>query len=270
MTAAISTKNNNVRLKAVAIPAEHGGWGFLLEAILLGLLAAPSAAGFALSVAMLGGFLMRHPFKLMMIDRRRGKRYARTILAMRFALLYAGIAAVGGLAATALAGTAFLVPLVAAILFAGIQITFDGRSESRHWIPELAGPLALSGGGAGILMAGGWPLPPALAAGTLLAARSLPAVLYARARLRLERGQQPSLIPSIAAHALSVGAAVLLVGVGTAPALSVFAMIILLLRAIYGLSPYRRPAAPKVLGFQEIAFGVITVILIAIGYIHNI
>lgn len=33
-----------VKLRTVALPAEHGGWGFLFEPIVLGLLLAPTGA----------------------------------------------------------------------------------------------------------------------------------------------------------------------------------------------------------------------------------
>ena len=34
-----------VRLRTVALPVEHGGWGISLEPVVLGLLVAPSASG---------------------------------------------------------------------------------------------------------------------------------------------------------------------------------------------------------------------------------
>ncbi len=66
-----------VRLRSVALPVEHGGWGLLLEPIALGLLVAPSLAGFCLSVAAAGAFLARHPLKLVMADRQRRRRLPR-------------------------------------------------------------------------------------------------------------------------------------------------------------------------------------------------
>ncbi len=47
----------SVRLRLVALPVEHGGWGMLGAPILLGLWLAPSPAGFWLSLAALGIFL---------------------------------------------------------------------------------------------------------------------------------------------------------------------------------------------------------------------
>ena len=88
-----------VRIRTVALPNEHGGWGLALEPVALGLLVAPSPAGFFLAVATLGAFLKRHPFKIVAGDRRRGRRFPRTAVAERFALLYACLALAGLLAA---------------------------------------------------------------------------------------------------------------------------------------------------------------------------
>jgi hypothetical protein len=70
-----------VRLRPIALPVEHGGWAFLGAPILLGLWVAPSITGVWLGLAALGAFLSRQPLKLTLGDRRRGKRYPRTMWA---------------------------------------------------------------------------------------------------------------------------------------------------------------------------------------------
>src|SRR5947209_5867668 len=60
------TRQNRVRLRPVALPVEHGGWGFSLEPVALGLLVAPSLLGLFLSVTTLAAFLARHPLKIAM------------------------------------------------------------------------------------------------------------------------------------------------------------------------------------------------------------
>ena len=62
--------------RPVVIPAEHGGWGFMLEPVLLGLLVAPSPAAGLFALATIAAFLLRHPLKLTLADRRRGLRTA--------------------------------------------------------------------------------------------------------------------------------------------------------------------------------------------------
>ena len=78
-----------VRLRSLALPAEHGSWGFLLEPIALALLLCPTRAGAWLAVAAACAFLARHPLKLVLGDRRRGSVAPRTAVAARMALAYA-------------------------------------------------------------------------------------------------------------------------------------------------------------------------------------
>src|SRR5512134_1647976 len=84
-----------VSWRAVALPVEHGGWGLLGEPILVGLCLAPSRPGLGIAAAALAAFLARHPLRLALADWRRGARYARTSVALRFALVY-GLVAVAG------------------------------------------------------------------------------------------------------------------------------------------------------------------------------
>jgi hypothetical protein len=68
------------------------------------------------------------------------------------------------------------------------------------------------------------------------------------------------------AHMLALVVIGLLAGFGLAPPTAVFAFLILLLRAAIGLSPYRRSITPMTLGWIETAFGLFTVLIVALGY----
>ena len=93
--------------KNMALPAEHGGWGFLVEPMVLGLVLAPPGAGVCFALAALAGFLARHPLRLRLLDRRKRVRYPRTALAERFLTGYAGLALLLPAAALALAPAPF-------------------------------------------------------------------------------------------------------------------------------------------------------------------
>jgi YwiC-like protein len=114
------------RLRPVALPTEHGGWGLTLEPAALGLLVAPSAAGFLLALAALFAFLARHPLKIVAGDRRRGRRFPRTALAERFALAYSLASSASFAAALAVAPAhKFLYVVAAAAPLAAAQLYFD-------------------------------------------------------------------------------------------------------------------------------------------------
>jgi hypothetical protein len=66
-----------------------------------------------------------------------------------------------------------------------------------------------------------------------------------------------------------VGALLLALGlaaIGWTPWLLVPAFVLLLARAVYGLSPLHQPVRPQVVGLQEMAFGFGFVVIGAIGY----
>lgn len=255
----------SVRWQSVALPAEHGSWSLVAEPILLGLLVAPTWAGGLLALAAFLAFLTHQPLKIVLNDRRRGRRYARTAVATRFAIGYGVVAAAFGAAAVWLAGFLPLLPFALALPFMLVFAAYDQR-PGRHWQAELAAPTAFAAVAAGIPLAAGWALPAAMALWGVMVARSVPAVLYVRARLRLvkERDAQTGL--AIVAHVVALGAVGVLVWLGWLPATAVFALLILLVRAALGLSRLRRSVSTKTLGFIETGFGLLTAVLVAAGY----
>lgn len=256
---------SQVRWKAVALPPEHGGWGFLLEPIALGLLVAPSWAGFFLGVAALGAFLMQHPLKLVYTDRRRGRRYARTAAAERVLVVYAALAMAGFVVAVALGGLTPLLPLALASPLALVQVVNLLRNRGRELPRELAGAATLAGVAAAIALAGGAERTTALGLWAVLAARDIPSIVYVRERLRLEKGKPAARGAVIVAHVVALAAIALLAWAGVTPWLATLAIAILLARAAYGVSPWRRVARPQTIGFLELGLGLLTVVLTALG-----
>jgi hypothetical protein len=92
MTTTKANPNQRKVIRSVALPAEHGGWGFLIEPIILGLLVAFSGMGILLGLSAFGVFLIHQPLKIVIKDRMKGNRPPRTILAERFALGYGALA----------------------------------------------------------------------------------------------------------------------------------------------------------------------------------
>ena len=139
-----------------------------------------------------------------------------------------------------------------------LYLRYD-RKPGRSWQAEVAAPAAVAAASASEAAASGWELAPALALWFLAAARSLPAVLYVRERLHLERsGRARQGLPWVA-HLLAVLGVAGLVASGLAPWLAILPFVLLLGRAVAGLGPMRRPASAKVVGISEIVWGVVTV-----------
>jgi hypothetical protein len=257
-----------VNLKSVAIPAEHGGWMFLLEPVLLGLAVALSPPGMLLGLAALGAFLARHPLKLAISDYRSGRRTARTPWATRFAAFYAAIALGAFTLVLLTARTDFLLPLLIAAPLVLVQLYFDANRRSRELWAELSGAVALGAVASAIALLAGWPLVSALALWLIPIARGASAIPYVRARLRLERGKitPAETLPVWASHLLGLAVLLLCAYANLTPWLSAAVMAVLLGRAVWGLSPWRRHVRAQTVGIQEVIWGFVTIIAVALGY----
>ena len=256
---------DGINLRSVALPVEHGGWGMLGEPLLLGLLLAPSRAGWGVALASVAAFLAHHPAKLVLADWCRRSPQRRTNVALGFVFLY-GSAAVVGLGLAAGGHPGWWMPLAAATPIAIVQLAFDARLQGRQLLPELLGAVALGSVVAAQMRAAGLPLGLSLAAWAVLAAKAAGAILYVRARLRYDRGLAPNRAAAVASHVGGFLLALALARAGDAPWLAVAAFVLLLARAVYGLSRHHRRVRPQVVGLQEMAFGFAFVFLLAIGY----
>lgn len=254
-----------VSIKSVALPAEHGSWSLVSEPILLGMLVAPSWGGLALAAAAFAMFLFNRPFKVYWSDTRRGRRFERTVLARRYALIYGSIALASFLIALVLSGWRPFLPFLLAAPLLVIFMVYDQR-PGRHWQAELSAPVAFAAVVASIALAAGstWIVP--LALWGFMIARAIPAILFIRARIRLDKGKPASPWGTILAHMVAVVAVVVLVMPGWLPTTAAIAVVILLARAIWGLSTYRWRSSVKALGFLETGFGIFAVLLVAIGF----
>jgi len=260
-------KTPGVKLRVVALPAEHGSWALVLEPIVLGLLLAPSRLGLCIALGSFACFLTRHPLKVVFGDRRRPHKLRRTALAGRLAIFYALVAASFFAVSMLFAQKRFLIPLLFALPFMLVQLAYDARGYGRKLLPELAGAIGVGAITTAIMIAARWPNSTAYALWFVVACRNAPTILYLRTRLSGRREE----------HTRAVNLVVLLVqltalaSVGVlawwrlVPALAVVAFSVLALRAVVGLSSTDAPT-PKKLGIAEFAFGALTIFAIAGGY----
>lgn len=264
----IMKNTNQGRWRAIALPTEHGGWGFISEPIVLGLLIAPSWAGVAISIAAFGVFLLRQPLKVWFKDQIAKRHVPRTALARRFALIYGGITAIGGLVFL-LTGVGWTVlwPLLIALPLIAWQLYDDLHYQGRDLRAEVIGASAPGVIVSIFALIQGWPWAIALALWCALAVKGICAVLYVRARLRLERGESIQRDLPIMAHGIGWGLLAIAVGAGILIWTALIGMAVLTLRCAVGLSSWRKVRPAKVIGMQEIGYGLMFVILIAIGHI---
>jgi hypothetical protein len=252
-----------VRLRSIALPTEHGGWGFTLEPILLGLLVAPGWAGLGLAVSTAAVFLARRPVKLVSTDLVRRRHLPRTRIARWFALSYGALAAGGLVLAVLTAEGPFWWPLIAAIPFAAVSLRADAQSRNRGLLPELAGGIAMGSAAAAIAMAADWDWAPAFGLWLVLAARSYAAIIFARAQVRRAKDQPHDRSGVYAAQVGAVLAVGLAASVAIVPLLSALAILLLGAGALYGLA--KPPVPAKTVGWTQMLFGLMVVALTVLG-----
>lgn len=263
---AVVSKTSTRSIRNVALPIEHGGWAFLFEPMLLGLLLAPSMAGACLCVSGMGIFLLYRPIQITLKDWLKGKRYPRTMWAERFIALY-GMLAVGGLALAFLAARSpFWMAILLALPFAGLQMFLVVRGHAREAVTEVSGAVALAALVPAIVLANGMAIPYALALWLVPVCRAYTSILYIRARLgRSRREKVNRAIPLFAqvTGILIVGGAWI---AGLLPISAPVSMLILAVRSWHGLYHASADTPTKQIGVQEVGFGLLTVLLVAVGH----
>jgi hypothetical protein len=262
----IKPKAPPVKLKQIALPTEHGSWGFLFEPIVAGLGIAFSGGGLLISLMTIGAFLVRQPLKMLVLDRLGMRVQARAQAALKFVLLF-GVIFIAGLAgAFYFAGGTALIPFLIVLPLAAVQQYFDYTRQSRHMLPEIGGAVAISASAAAIALAGGATWLAAIVLWLLLAGRLIPSIVYVRERLLLEKGKPYSARLPLILHSLALLIAAGLAILHLAPWLAAAAMTMLLVRAVEGLSANRRKMKAMKIGVFEVVFGTLTVLLFIAGY----
>lgn len=255
-----------INIKQISLPTEHGSWGFLFEPIVVALAIGPSVSGFAIAVMTIGAFLVRQPLKVLIIDRLGQKNNARARAAIKFLLLFSAVSAAGFVSTLYLTGIKPLFPFILVLPFAAVQIYFDGSRKSRGLLPELLGGVSISSSSAAIMLAGGASVFAAAAIWILMIARLIPSIIYIRNRLRLEKGKGHSFIQPVAFHSAAFITVVVLAYYGGVPWLAAAAMVVLLFRAVRGLSPTRKKLKAMQIGVLEVLYGAVTVFAIVLGH----
>lgn len=249
--------------RSIALPVEHGGWGFTLEPALLGLLVVPSAAAWELAIASLAVFLARRPVKLVLTDIVRRRWLPRTTVAGSFAVLYGLVALAGVTGAIVTAVAPFWQPLLVAVPLAAIALYADAHSQSRTLPAEIAGSVAMGGTVTMIALADGWEAGPAFGLWLVLAARAVATVVLVRAQIRRVHDRPPDVNRVYAVQGATVATLGMAAAVDLVPWLSVVALGAVAVLAYRSLT--HPPVEAKTVGWTQVVVGLVVVMMTAIG-----
>ncbi|MEN8239565.1 MAG: YwiC-like family protein [Actinomycetota bacterium] len=251
------------RIRSVALPTEHGGWGFTLEPILLGLLVAPSASAWEISAAALGIFLARRPVKILSSDLVRRRWLPRSTLALVFSIIFGGLALAGVIGALITTQGPFLIPVALAVPFALVALRADAYSRSHALLAELAGAIAMSATVAVITVSSGWGLAESLGLWLVLAARDVAAIVLVRGQVRRSKGKTAETKKIYLIQAASILTIATVAALGVVPWLSVVAVGLVGVVAVVSLN--RPPIPAKTIGWTQMALGLAVVLVTAAG-----
>lgn len=255
-----------IRFRQVALPIEHGGWGFLFESLIAGLAIAFSPAAPWIALMTLGAFLTRQPLRIFILDRLGMRFKARAVAALIFVGLFSSIFFIGAAGTMYTTHVPALTPFLFVLPLAVMQMYWDVNRKSRELIPQLSGAISMSSSIAVMALAAGMSWPIAVALWILFVSRGIPSILYVRERLKLEKGKDFSRsLPTIAHIAAFICVAVLAYN-RLLPYLVIFAMAILLLRTVTGLSPRRRKLKAMQIGVREAIYGTLVVLSLIVGH----
>jgi len=248
-------------LRAVAVPSEHGGWGLTAEAVLLGLLVAPSVAGGELGAAAVLAFLARTPLKVVLVDRWRNRRLRRTLLAERVAA--AELVLLGGLVILAAlrAGREWWAPFLVAAPLVGVELWFDMRSRSRRLLPELCGAVGIASAAAAMARAGGAGWSVSIGLWVVLSARSIGSIPFARAQVQRIKGHAVHRRGVDLAQGGALAAVLAGWAAGAVPVAAVAAIGVVAACQLWWVRV--RPPAVAVLGAAQLVVGIAIVLVTA-------
>jgi hypothetical protein len=257
-----------VSIRRIALPLEHGGWSLAGEPVVLGLIAAPSAAGAFAGVAAIMAFLARQPVKIFLGDLYRGRLFPRSKAALAVASIYLALGALALTAAVAVANATLLWPILFAFPFAAVQIAYDGANESRGMLQEICGATSIASVAAMIALAAGWTNESAYLLWIVAASRHITAILYVRARLMIERRRRGLLtrrepggrVAAVVTHLTLVALAASLIATRGYGWYALLAAALLAGRCLHGLTALESTTARKI-GIAEIAYGVAFTVL---------
>ena len=259
----VSVVGERSTLRAVAVPAEHGGWSLTLEPVLLGLWVRWSWSGAALGAAALMAFVARTPLKVVLVDRWRGRRLPRTTIARRVVSVELLMLAVLVTIAVRGADDYFWVPLLAALPLVVVELWFDMRSRSRRLLPELTGTIGIGSVAAAIALVDDAPTRMALGLWVVVAARAVAAIPYARTQVARARGKESPLWRSDIAQVLAAASVSVAWWAGAVPWLAAIAIAAV---AGFNLGAVRlAPRAATTIGLQQMLFGGAVIALTAIA-----
>jgi len=256
----LNIKNN---IKSVAFPREQGSWGFMLEPLILALLVAFTINGLLIALSAFIIFLSHQPVRA--IANKKSHKEIKLTASIIF-IIYSSIAVI-------LIFTAFLnmklilfLPYFTALLLMTIYLLLELKGYGRLLAAELIAPVAVSLIAVCITLVNGWSVNFILAFWIILLSRSIQTTFYINAIVKIIKKQSASPLLTYTSGFLFLLIVTLNAFQHLSPYLAIAAVIILIIRSFVGFTSTNKKVNIKKIGILEFVYGIVFIILVAIGY----
>jgi len=254
--------NDSFKYHKIALPQEHGAWGFFLEPIILSLFVAYSLNGLLIAIAAFFLFLIRQPLKN--IIRHSSISFRKLYVSQIFLLVYFLMACIAIFVPLLVLPIEIFIPFGITLAVMFVFVVYEAIVKKKNFIIELIAPIAIDFLSLTILFAAGWDLSPALAFFLLLLSRSVQSAIYVHINLQKIKGKP---INNIVLHVTNIIfsiALVLLIISKLLPPLSLLAFAILVARS-YNIFNHGKLNV-KGVGLKEFIYGAVFVVINIIAF----
>jgi len=255
-----------MKFTRIALPQEHGSWGFFLEPIILAVLIAYSPPGVFLAISSFFIFLAHQPIRVLFDKKisRENKSFAFAIF-----LAYAGISLLFLWKVFSLVNFYSLFPYFFSLLLMIGFLFIEINTRKENFIARLVPPLAVCLTAVSIVLFSRTDIEFATAFYWVLLGRSATTSIYIHEKLKKLKREKFYFSRVMIIHLLFLFVLLFLVILGNVPILSIVALLILFVRSIIGLKSQKKTNVRKI-GLWEFAHGVIYLVIVSIGYLLNI
>ncbi len=253
---------NSIKINKIALPQEHGSWGFVLEPLILSISVYFSLNGLLIALAAFFIFLLHQPIKS--LSKFQNTNIAKAQLSLVFVTLYVLIVMFLLIIPLMMLPLSAFVPFGAAMLIMLGFLIYELKVKKKNFALELSAPASVDLLSLTILFANGASFTAAAAFFVLLLSRSVESAIYVHVSLERLKGKR---VTDFALHLTNLAfalALILLVLLKTLPPLSLLAFAILILRS-YNIFNTGKLTV-KGIGIKEFVYGALFVAINILGF----
>ena len=250
-------------LKQIAFPREHGSWGYTLEPLILSLLVGYSGNGLLLAVSTFFVFLAHQPVRIIFNKKFKYNFKLKSFIVLG---LYSIVSFTAFLSVVLDVGLFKIYLFIIAMLLMFGYLLLELNHIKRNVVTELFAAISVVLIASNIVLVAGWNILYVIAFWVVLVSRAIPTTFYVRGKLQIAKKQRVHELSILLTSFVSLFAVAILSFYDYVPALSIAAVLMLCGRAFFGIYKSGRKVNVKNLGIMEFVYGILFVIIIAVGY----